>query len=86
MNNKISIIIPAYNTADVISRTLKSIEEQTYKNYEVIVVNDGSTDGTKEYLDNYKQHKDNVIVYHQESRIKNQESRIKNQESRCFCN
>lgn len=67
MNNKISVIIPAYNTADVISRTLKSVENQTYKNYEMIIINDGSTDGTKELLDNYKKDKTNIIVYHQEN-------------------
>ncbi|MDA3803090.1 MAG: glycosyltransferase family A protein [Patescibacteria group bacterium] len=40
----ISIIIPVYNQADKIEETLKSIELQTYRDYEVIVVNDGSTD------------------------------------------
>lgn len=67
MNNKISIVIPAYNTADVIERTLKSIENQTYKNYEVVIINDGSNDGTKKLLDNYKKNKSNVVVYHQEN-------------------
>lgn len=41
----ISIIIPVYNQADKILETLKSIELQTYRDYEVIVVNDGSNDG-----------------------------------------
>jgi len=68
MHNKISIIIPAYNTADVIQRTLQSVESQTYKNYEVVIVNDGSTDGTKEFLDNYKNNKNNVVIYHQENK------------------
>jgi glycosyltransferase involved in cell wall biosynthesis len=61
----ISIIIPAYNTLEVIHRTLKSIEEQTYPYYEIVIVNDGSTDGTKEFLDEYVKHHQNVIVYHQ---------------------
>jgi glycosyltransferase involved in cell wall biosynthesis len=62
---KVSIIIPAYNTADVINRTLKSVENQTYQNYELIIINDGSTDETKKIIDNYKQDKSNVIVHHQ---------------------
>ena len=41
----ISIIIPVYNQADKIIATLQSIEKQTYRDYEVIVVNDGSIDG-----------------------------------------
>lgn len=61
----ISIIIPTYNTLDVIHRTLKSIEEQTYPYYEMVIVNDGSTDGTKEFLDEYAKYHQNVIVYHQ---------------------
>ncbi len=40
----ISIIIPVYNQADKITATLKSIEAQSYRDYEVIIVNDGSTD------------------------------------------
>lgn len=65
MKNKISVIIPAYNTADVISRTLKSVKQQTYPHYEIILINDGSTDGTKEIIDNYAKNRNNIIVYHQ---------------------
>lgn len=65
MSNKISIVIPAYNTASVISRTLQSIEKQTYPNYEIVLVNDGSTDGTEEFIDGYAHGKNNVVVYHQ---------------------
>lgn len=67
-NPKVSIIIPAYNTRDVINRTLHSVEQQTYSNYEMIIVNDGSTDGTKEFLDKYGSSRDNVIIYHQENK------------------
>lgn len=44
----ISIIIPVYNQADKISKTLKSIEGQSFRDYEVIIVNDGSTDTSEE--------------------------------------
>lgn len=40
----ISIVIPVYNQADKITKTLKSIEAQSFKNFEVIIVNDGSSD------------------------------------------
>jgi glycosyltransferase involved in cell wall biosynthesis len=42
----VSVIVPAYNSAWCVERTLRSIAAQTYANLEVIVVNDGSTDGT----------------------------------------
>ncbi len=45
---KVSIIIPAYNEEKVIGRNLKALKEQTYKNIEIIVVDDASTDATYE--------------------------------------
>jgi glycosyltransferase involved in cell wall biosynthesis len=46
MNKLVSIVIPAYNVADYIGACLKSIQQQTYENWEVIVIDDGSTDQT----------------------------------------
>ncbi len=48
--DKISVIVPAYNCQDTIERCIKSIQNQTYKNLEIIVVNDGSTDNTEAVL------------------------------------
>jgi len=42
-----SVIIPCYNSQDTIKRTLESVVNQIYKNYEIILVDDGSTDNTK---------------------------------------
>jgi len=50
---KVSVIIPTYNSAQFITETLESVFAQTYKDYEVIVVDDGSTDNTKEVLKPY---------------------------------
>lgn len=52
MNNKplVSVIIPTYNRRNIIGRSIESILNQTYANKEIIVVDDASTDGTKEYI------------------------------------
>ena len=51
----VSIIIPTFNRANLIGETLDSILAQTYENWECIVVDDGSTDGTEELLKRYVQ-------------------------------
>jgi glycosyltransferase involved in cell wall biosynthesis len=53
-NIKISIVIATYNRKDKIKKVLESIWNQTSKNFEVIVVDDASTDGTFEYLSSIK--------------------------------
>lgn len=53
MNAEVSIIIPTYNRAHLICETLDSILNQTYKEWECIIVDDGSTDNTNEILSNY---------------------------------
>jgi glycosyltransferase involved in cell wall biosynthesis len=50
MNSKFSIVIPLYNKAKSILTTLESVSQQTYKNYELIIVDDGSTDGGAELV------------------------------------
>lgn len=53
-NNLFSIIIPTFNDSKTISNTIKSVLEQTYTNFEIIIMNDGSTDETAEVLKKYK--------------------------------
>lgn len=48
MINKLSVIVPVYNKEDYLERSLSSIKNQTYKNIEIIIIDDGSTDRSKE--------------------------------------
>lgn len=50
--NKISVIIPTYNEKKVLEKAIESLGEQTYADFEIIIVDDGSTDGTLEILEN----------------------------------
>ena len=64
---KVSIVLPTYNQAEMLSTAVESVVSQAFKDFEFIIVNDGSTDDTKKYLesiviDNYP------IVIHQENR------------------
>jgi len=68
LKNKISIIIPTFNRAHLISETLDSILVQTYNNWECLVIDDGSTDNTKEILNDYIKN-DSRFQYH--LRLKN---------------
>lgn len=66
MSNKVSIIMPVLNGAKYIGEALDSILAQTYKNYELIVVNDGSTDATDEHVRAYMDRIDIKVVRHTE--------------------
>lgn len=59
---KFSLIVPVYNTEKYIEKCLNSILNQSYKNYEIIVINDGSTDNSVQILDKYKSNKKLKII------------------------
>lgn len=68
MKNKlVTIIIPAYNVSKYIEKCTLSALNQTHQNIEVIVVNDGSKDKTKEILDNLAKEHKNLTVIHKEN-------------------
>ena len=59
---KVSVIIPTHNRAHLIGRSIQSVLNQTYQDFEIIVVDDGSTDNTKDIIEKF-QKKDNRIKY-----------------------
>ena len=61
----ISIIIPIYNAEKWIQKTIENIKEQTYTNYEIILVDDASTDRTREIIDQYQENKIKSIYLEQ---------------------
>lgn len=50
---RVSVIVPAYNVENYLTETLKSLAEQTLEDFEVIIVNDGSTDGTADIINSF---------------------------------
>lgn len=64
---RISVIIPVYNVENYLHYAMDSLFRQTYKNFEVILVNDGSTDDSGRLCEEYAQQYGNVFVYHKKN-------------------
>lgn len=64
MNPKISVIIPVYNVERYLSRCIESLLIQTYRNFEIILVDDGSTDRCSKICETYAKKYDFVKVFH----------------------
>jgi glycosyltransferase involved in cell wall biosynthesis len=64
MKHKVSIIMSVLNGERYIDEAIRSILAQTYKNYELIVINDGSTDSTCQRLDSYRDKLDMKVIHH----------------------
>ncbi len=65
--SKVSVIIPTYNRAKFVTKAIDSVLVQTYKDYEIIVVDDGSTDNTHEVVRSFNDPRINYIR-HEENR------------------
>lgn len=67
MNDKISIIVPVYNVEEYLVECLDSLINQTYKNIEIILVNDGSKDNSPKICDDYARKDNRIKVIHKEN-------------------
>lgn len=61
---KISVVVPVYNLQEYIEKTVDSIQKQTYENLEIILVDDGSKDGSSEILDRLAEQDGRIKVIH----------------------
>lgn len=59
----ISVIVPVYNVEAYVSKCIQSLIDQTYKNIEIILINDGSTDESKNICSNFAEHFSNVNLF-----------------------
>lgn len=88
MNKKVTVIIPVYNVELYLEEAVKSVIDQTYKNLEIILVDDGSTDDSGAICDIYKEKDSRIIVLHDKneglSEARNRGIRIASGEYICF--
>lgn len=68
MNKKISVIVAVYNTEKYLDRCIESLLNQTYKNIELVIVEDCSTDSSRKLLKKYKGNKNIKVFYNRENR------------------
>ena len=64
MSDLVSVIVPVWNAEKYVQQTLDSIVNQTYKNFEILVIDDGSTDGSPSICDRFAVYDDRVQVFH----------------------
>lgn len=60
-NDLVSIIMPSYNTGKYIEKTIDSVLEQTYRNWELLIIDDSSNDNTDEVINPYLSDKQDTI-------------------------
>ncbi|MEZ8991462.1 glycosyltransferase family 2 protein [Vibrio breoganii] len=65
---KVSVIIPIYNAKEYLERTIKSVLSQSYENFELILVDDGSIDSSLEICENFAKSDDRVLVLTQSNK------------------
>lgn len=66
-NGLVSVIIPVYNVSEYLSRCLNSVINQSYKNLEIILVDDGSTDDSYTICKKYEEEDSRIRVFHKEN-------------------
>lgn len=63
--DQVSVIVPVYNIEDYLPRCIESIQAQTYRELDIVLVNDGSTDASGEICDKYAESDNRIRVFHQ---------------------
>lgn len=66
-SNVFTIVIPVFNVIEYLSQCVQSVLSQEFYNYEIILVDDGSTDGSGERCDELARHDNRIRVIHQEN-------------------
>lgn len=65
---KVSVIVPVYNVEKYIDRCIKSLINQSFKDYEIVIVNDGSRDNSQKIIDKYvKKYPEKIVSYIKEN-------------------
>lgn len=67
MSTFVSVVVPVYNVKKYLNKCVNSIIAQTYDNYEVLLIDDGSTDGSAEICDSFAEQCEKISVYHKEN-------------------
>lgn len=67
MNEKISVIVPVYNSIDCLAKCVKSIRAQTYSNLEILLIDDGSSDGTDKLCEQLASEDSRIRTYHKKN-------------------
>lgn len=67
MNAKISVIIPVYKVEPYLRQCLDSVVNQTYKNLEIILIDDGSPDNCGKICDEYAERDERIVVIHKKN-------------------
>lgn len=66
-NTEVSVIMPAYNAENFIAESIESVLQQTYTNWELLIVDDGSTDNTKEIVERFCNKDSRVKYFYQQN-------------------
>lgn len=80
-----SIIIPTYNRAHILPRTIASVLAQTYSNWECIIVDDGSTDSTKDLIASYSDTRIKYVYQHNAERSAARNNGIRHAQGKYIC-
>ncbi len=73
----ISVIISTYNSEEFLKESISSILKQTYKNFELVIVNDGSTDNSRKIIEKYQQADDRIILIDNQTNLGRPKARNK---------